>query len=115
LDSATTAVFREFAQSRWPRLVRLGFGLTGDRGLAEDLAQTAITGTAGRSGNQPDFCFDALSAPEFCHLMPLPVARTKGAPVSFDATVGEVPMPLIGDVRSDVQFVTVSLSDGQPQ
>ncbi len=28
--------------SRWPALVRLGYGLTGDRWLAEDLAQTAL-------------------------------------------------------------------------
>jgi RNA polymerase sigma-70 factor (sigma-E family) len=42
LDSGTTAEFSEFAQSRWPQLVRLGYGLTGDRGLAEDLAQTAL-------------------------------------------------------------------------
>jgi RNA polymerase sigma-70 factor (sigma-E family) len=42
LDSTTTAEFSEFAHSRWPRLVRLGYGLTGDRGLAEDLAQTAL-------------------------------------------------------------------------
>jgi RNA polymerase sigma-70 factor (sigma-E family) len=27
---------------RWSRLVRLGYGLTGDQGLAEDLAQTAL-------------------------------------------------------------------------
>ena len=33
--------FEEFMTSRWPRLVRLAFGLTGDRCLAEDLAQTA--------------------------------------------------------------------------
>jgi RNA polymerase sigma-70 factor (sigma-E family) len=42
LDSGTTAEFSEFAHSRWPQLVRLGYGLTGDRGLAEDLAQTAL-------------------------------------------------------------------------
>jgi RNA polymerase sigma-70 factor (sigma-E family) len=42
LDSGATAEFSEFAQSRWPQLVRLGYGLTGDRGLAEDLAQTTL-------------------------------------------------------------------------
>jgi RNA polymerase sigma-70 factor (sigma-E family) len=36
------AEFDEFMASRWPQLVRLAFGLTGDRWLAEDLAQTAL-------------------------------------------------------------------------
>jgi RNA polymerase sigma-70 factor (sigma-E family) len=34
--------FEEFMTSRWPALVRLAFGLTGDRWLAEDLAQSAL-------------------------------------------------------------------------
>jgi RNA polymerase sigma-70 factor (sigma-E family) len=40
--SDDAADFEEFAASRWPALVRLGYGLTGDRYLAEDLAQTAL-------------------------------------------------------------------------
>jgi DNA-directed RNA polymerase specialized sigma24 family protein len=36
------ADFEEFAASRWPGLVRLARGLTDDRRLAEDLAQTAL-------------------------------------------------------------------------
>lgn len=37
------AEFREFMLGRWPWLVQLAYGLTGDWGLAEDLAQTALT------------------------------------------------------------------------
>jgi hypothetical protein len=42
MDSRAEAEFTEFMHARWPRLVRLGYGLTGDPGLAEDLAQTAF-------------------------------------------------------------------------
>jgi RNA polymerase sigma-70 factor (sigma-E family) len=42
VDGAAEAEFSEFMQGRWPQLVRLGYLLTGDRGLAEDLAQTAL-------------------------------------------------------------------------
>lgn len=42
MDSRAEAEFTEFMHARWPRLVRLGYGLTGDMGLAEDLAQTAL-------------------------------------------------------------------------
>jgi RNA polymerase sigma-70 factor (sigma-E family) len=37
------AVFSELVYSRWPRLVRLAYGFIGDVGLAEDLAQTALS------------------------------------------------------------------------
>ncbi|MGO8887216.1 MAG: sigma factor [Streptosporangiaceae bacterium] len=36
------AEFSEFMHGRWAALVRLGYGLTGDAGLAGDLAQTAL-------------------------------------------------------------------------
>jgi RNA polymerase sigma-70 factor (sigma-E family) len=42
VDTDKDAEFSEFMQGRWPELVRLGYGLTGDKGLAEDLAQTAL-------------------------------------------------------------------------
>jgi RNA polymerase sigma-70 factor (sigma-E family) len=42
MDSRAEAEFTEFMHGRWSRLVRLGYGLTGDQGLAEDLAQTAL-------------------------------------------------------------------------
>jgi RNA polymerase sigma-70 factor (sigma-E family) len=42
LNGSALAEFSDFAHSRWPRLVRLGYGLTRDRGLAEDLAQTTL-------------------------------------------------------------------------
>ena len=34
--------FREFMHARWPRMVRLAYGLTGDLGHAEDVAQSAF-------------------------------------------------------------------------
>jgi RNA polymerase sigma-70 factor (sigma-E family) len=39
---ATDAEFSEYMHGRWTQLVRLGYGLTGDRQLAEDLAQTTL-------------------------------------------------------------------------
>jgi RNA polymerase sigma-70 factor (sigma-E family) len=42
LDASADAEFSEFMHARWYQVVRLGFGLTGDRQAAEDLAQTAF-------------------------------------------------------------------------
>ena len=42
MNASDREQFEEFMTSRWPGLVRLAFGLTGDRWLAEDLAQTAL-------------------------------------------------------------------------
>lgn len=42
MDATDDAEFTEFMLGCWPRLVRLGYALTGDRGLGEDLAQTAL-------------------------------------------------------------------------
>ena len=42
MDAAAETEFSEFMNGRWLQLLRLGYVLTGDRGLAEDLAQTAL-------------------------------------------------------------------------
>jgi RNA polymerase sigma-70 factor (sigma-E family) len=42
VNASDRTQFDEFMASRWPGLVRLAFGLTGDKWLAEDLAQTAL-------------------------------------------------------------------------
>jgi RNA polymerase sigma-70 factor (sigma-E family) len=42
MDKAADAEFSQFMHGRWAQLVRLGYGLTGDLQLAEDLAQTAF-------------------------------------------------------------------------
>ena len=42
MDATADAEFSDFMHGRWSGLVRLGFGLTGDLQLAEDLAQTAF-------------------------------------------------------------------------
>ena len=42
MDATADAEFTEFMLRCWPRLVRLGYALTGDRGFGEDLAQTAL-------------------------------------------------------------------------
>ena len=42
MDAAADDEFSDFMHGRWSQLVRLGYGLTGDLQLAEDLAQTAF-------------------------------------------------------------------------
>ncbi|HEX6518741.1 MAG TPA: SigE family RNA polymerase sigma factor [Streptosporangiaceae bacterium] len=42
MNQALDEEFREFMHGRWAAMVRLAYGLTGDRGYAEDVAQTAF-------------------------------------------------------------------------
>ncbi len=42
MDAKADAEFTEFVHGNWAQLVRLGCALTGDRGLGEDLAQSAL-------------------------------------------------------------------------
>jgi RNA polymerase sigma-70 factor (sigma-E family) len=42
LDAQAEAEFTEFMLGSWARLFRLGYALTGDPGLAEDVVQTAL-------------------------------------------------------------------------
>jgi RNA polymerase sigma-70 factor (sigma-E family) len=42
LDTTRQDEFGQFMAARWPGLVRLAYGLTGDRWLAEDVAQAAL-------------------------------------------------------------------------
>ena len=42
MSARQDAEFREFMHARWPAMVRLAYGLTGDQGHAEDVAQAAF-------------------------------------------------------------------------
>jgi DNA-directed RNA polymerase specialized sigma24 family protein len=42
MDTQAQEEFGQFMAGRWPGLVRLAYGLTGDRWLAEDIAQSAL-------------------------------------------------------------------------
>jgi hypothetical protein len=70
-----------------------------------------ITGFAERISGQMNACFEIFG--QNCQGGPIPVVRDKGAPVDFQLALGQAPMALIADVRSDVRFLQVSLSNGQ--
>ena len=42
MDATADDEFRDFMRGRWPAIVRLAYGLTGDLGHAEDVAQAAF-------------------------------------------------------------------------
>lgn len=59
MDNMADTEFSTYMHARWAQLVRLGFGLTGDRQLGEDLAQTAlarayVSWARVRRGGNPD-------------------------------------------------------------
>ncbi len=56
-------------------------------------------------------CFEIFG--DDCQISPIPLARDKGVPADFDMSAGPAPLALIADVRSDVRFLQVSLSNGQ--
>ncbi|HEY3908182.1 MAG TPA: hypothetical protein VGM14_30040 [Streptosporangiaceae bacterium] len=70
-----------------------------------------ITGSAGRVNGQMNVCFEIFG--DDCQISPIPVARDKGVPVDVDMAAGSAPLALVADVRSDVRYVQVSLSNGQ--
>lgn len=45
MDPRSEAAFAEFMRGRWPVFARLGYGLTGDQRLGEDLARAALAKT----------------------------------------------------------------------
>lgn len=42
VNASSDEEFRQFMRGRWPAMVRLAYGLTGDAGHAEDVAQAAF-------------------------------------------------------------------------
>ncbi len=42
MDERSAEEFREYMHGRWPSMVRLAYGLTGDQGHAEDVAAAAF-------------------------------------------------------------------------
>ena len=59
MSARQDAEFREFMHARWPAMVRLAYGLTGDQGYAEDVAQAAFARAYAswarvRRSNDPD-------------------------------------------------------------
>ena len=49
MSARQDAEFREFMHARWPAMLRLAYGVTGDQGHAEDVAQAAFA----RAGVKP--------------------------------------------------------------
>jgi RNA polymerase sigma-70 factor (sigma-E family) len=110
---AAEAEFSEFVHRRWPQLVRLGYVLTGDEGLGEDLAQTAL---ARVYASWPRIC---RSGDPDAYVRQVMVnanrSRFRKRRVAEQLT-GTVPEPAGGDVagRSDDRVVLMSALLGLP-
>ena len=113
MDRAAEAEFSGFMHSRWLQLVRLGFALTGDKGLAEDLAQTAL---ARAYASWPKIC---RSGDPDAYVRRVLVnanrSRFRKRRVAEQLT-GTVPEPAGGDAagRSDDRLVLMSALLGLP-
>jgi RNA polymerase sigma-70 factor (sigma-E family) len=100
VDASGSEQFDEFMASRWPGLVRLAFGLTGDRWLAEDLAQTALASAYAawwrvRRADDPDAYVRRI-------LINASKSRFRKPRLSEQPSDGELPDPGVADPAADV-------------
>jgi RNA polymerase sigma-70 factor (sigma-E family) len=100
VDASEGEQFDEFMASRWPGLVRLAFGLTGDRWLAEDLAQTALASAYAawwrvRRADDPDAYVRRI-------LINASKRRFRRSRLSEQPSDSELPDPGVADPAADV-------------
>ena len=93
MNGEDRAEFTEFMTGRWPGLVRLAYALTGDRWLAEDLAQAALASACNswrrvRRADDPDAYVRRIlinaAHRRFREQRRLPAARGKAEPEVAD-------------------------------
>lgn len=128
VDATDDAEFTEFMLGCWPRLVRLGYALTGDRGLGEDLAQTALAKTyaswprIARAGDPEAYVrkivvnasrdgFRRRRVGELLTDSPPEVMAGDAAPFEQRSALF-APWWLVAAVRPKVSYLVLSMTDG---